>query len=96
MNIKSIRYRQYEVSSQLIENTQSTRSRISKWLSNRWKAFLYTLSASHEPRVWQERDRTGQIWWRGYDSYTGQMVYCSTEAEMRAWLEQLPYMTANR
>ncbi|MDX2214777.1 MAG: hypothetical protein SFY66_15925 [Oculatellaceae cyanobacterium bins.114] len=53
-------------------------SQIAQWLSPRLS----------EPRVYQHRDRAGQVYWSGFDPNTGSSIRWVSEAEIRIWLEQ--------
>ncbi|WP_448603020.1 hypothetical protein [Thermoleptolyngbya sp.] len=65
-------------------------SRKSRW-KQLWDGLLSHLLSyagdPGEPRVWFERNRTGESWWCAYDPLTGDRVRCHTGTELRAWLE---------
>lgn len=56
-----------------------------------WLWLRSSLLSSDEPRVWPTHDRSGQVWWHGYDPATGRSVNYVTEAEIRVWIEQRHY-----
>lgn len=45
------------------------------------------LSGNSEPRIWQSKDRKGNISWHIYDPVTAQSSQFSSEAEVRAWID---------
>lgn len=47
---------------------------------------------SSEPRVWQKRDRFGQIYWQVYDPIRDRSARFSSEQEVRQWLEENFYI----
>ncbi len=55
-------------------------------LSRIWNA-LFT-SVSDEPRIWQKRDRFGNVWWYVYDPISHRSIQFSSEQEVRRWLEK--------
>jgi hypothetical protein len=91
MEEQHIHFRRYEVISQLAPEVQSTRSTLSDWLNKSWTSLVHHLTRSHEPRICQKFDRTGQPYWQCYDPSTQQLIYCFSEDEIFDWLEQLPY-----
>ena len=48
---------------------------------------LFT-SVSDELRIWQERDRFGNIWWYVYDPISRRSIQFPSEQELRRWLEK--------
>jgi hypothetical protein len=55
-----------------------------------WKQLVTAIAREQELQIWQRSDR-GKTWWHGYDPRTGRSVCRSSEAEMRAWIEQSYY-----
>ena len=47
--------------------------------------------SSSEPRVWQERDQSGQLYWRVYDPTHDRSISFYSEQEIRRWLEKRYY-----
>lgn len=47
--------------------------------------------ASTELRIWQKRDRLGQIHWHVYDPITDRSARFSCEQEVRRWIERQFY-----
>ncbi|MBI4779801.1 MAG: hypothetical protein HY785_00610 [Oscillatoriophycideae cyanobacterium NC_groundwater_1537_Pr4_S-0.65um_50_18] len=45
-------------------------------------------SLSDEPRIWQKRDRFGEVYWHVYDPIRDRHFRFTTEQEVRQWLEQ--------
>jgi hypothetical protein len=45
------------------------------------------LTSGDEPRISQRADATGRIIWTIYDPRSNQHIICTSEAEVRAWLE---------
>ena len=52
-----------------------------------WQSIRVWLQLDQELKVWQERDRRGEILWCAYNPLTGQEVAFSTEEQMRQWIE---------
>jgi YD repeat-containing protein len=48
---------------------------------------LFT-SVSDELRIWQERDRLGNVWWYVYDPMSRRSIQFPSEQEVRRWLEK--------
>lgn len=63
----------------------------SSWLSRAWKYLMHHLLKGHEPRIWQKRGINGEVFYNGYDPYSGKSTHFATETEMRNWLDRLPY-----
>jgi hypothetical protein len=55
-------------------------------LSSIWNSISTPLS--NEPRIWQKRDRLGNIWWYIYDPIGDRVFRFSSEPEVRQWLEK--------
>lgn len=53
-----------------------------------WKVLSVDLRASRDLRVWQQRDREGNIWWSAYNPITRKSVDRISEAQMRIWVEK--------
>ncbi len=60
-------------------------------LNSLWEQLIKLASGSSEPVVEQRQDRQGYRYYAIYDPRTGQRTICSSEAEVRAWLEQRYY-----
>ena len=56
-----------------------------------WQFIAHTLSRPAELRVWQRFDRFGNRYWYAYDPATGRATTSGSEAEIRAWIEELRY-----
>lgn len=69
----------------------SSRLRLASFSSQLWESFVKLLESSHEPRIWQRRDRQGNISWRLYDPATNQSATFASEDEIRIWLEEKYY-----
>jgi hypothetical protein len=55
-------------------------------LSRIWNV-LFT-SVSDEPRIWQEHDQFGNVWWNVYDPISRRSIQFPSEQEVRRWLEK--------
>ena len=53
-----------------------------------WQHVLTLLSGRREPRIWRNRDRTGNWYFRVFDPATGASSVFDSEQEVRVWLEQ--------
>jgi hypothetical protein len=49
---------------------------------------VVSMLLSDEPRIWQKRDRSGNIWWYVYDPLSDRFIQLPSEQEVRQWLEQ--------
>ena len=56
-----------------------------------WQSLLHLPVQADEPRVWQRLDRFKNLYWQAYDPATGRSASYTSDAEMRAWLEELRY-----
>ncbi|WP_199322531.1 hypothetical protein [Leptolyngbya sp. FACHB-321] len=56
-----------------------------------WSSIAQMLSRTAELRVWQRLDRFGNRYWSAYDPATGRSNTSGSEAEMKAWIEELRY-----
>jgi hypothetical protein len=53
-----------------------------------WENFINAMLRDAEPKVWQKRDRKGNLFFQVYDPRTGQVARLSSENEVRAWIEE--------
>ncbi|MBE9182997.1 hypothetical protein IQ268_31160 [Oculatella sp. LEGE 06141] len=60
-------------------------------LNSVWNSLRAYLFTSSEPRIWTTVDSLGETQWHGYDPLTRQSVECTSETDMRIWLEQRHY-----
>lgn len=74
-----------------LSDIQPQSSSLISWFSYGWTYFIHYFTKSREPRVWQERSAAGDIYHCAYDPYSGRSAYLSSDTDLRAWLEQLPY-----
>lgn len=88
---KYIAYRQYEIAPELVSNTKIARFNLLVFIGKTMSKIVQRFTRSYEPQIWQEQDKAGNIWWCAYNPYTQQSIYCSTEEEIFAWLDQQPY-----
>lgn len=49
------------------------------------------LTKKPEPKIWQKKDHSGNLYWRVYDPKTDRSAMLSSEAEVRSWLEERYY-----
>jgi hypothetical protein len=61
------------------------------WAHRLWQYLMHHLLRGHEPRVWQKRNAAGEVYHCGYDPYSGRTTYLTSDTDLRAWLDQLPY-----
>lgn len=57
-----------------------------------WESILSATSKLSEPKVWQKKDRKGNIYWRVYNPTTGYCGSFNSEEEVRMWLEERYYL----
>lgn len=60
-----------------------------EFLRDRWQNLVNYFTHPSELRIWQTRDRFGNPYWQAYDPATGKSISSGSEAEIRAWIEQL-------
>lgn len=56
-----------------------------------WQFLLNAIVPSSDPKIYQKRDRQGNIYFRVYDPATGSTSVFATEKEVRIWLDQRYY-----
>ncbi|HEY9645899.1 MAG TPA: hypothetical protein V6C88_05995 [Chroococcidiopsis sp.] len=56
-----------------------------------WHSVVDGLMGGSDLRVWQSRDRHGQLWWHLYDPKTGESAQVSSEEEALNWIEESYY-----
>ena len=60
-------------------------------INSLWEHIVLSLTKEQEPKIWQSCDRSGKLWWHGYDPVTGRSICRDSEAEMRIWIEERYY-----
>lgn len=50
--------------------------------------FLAPMSHLDEPKIWEKRDRSGNVFYKVYDPITGISNQFSSDLEVRIWLEE--------
>lgn len=77
----------------LKSSSQQQNHNLSVWsrINDTWQMALTYFAASSEPHVWLSQDASGLPQWKAYDPITGQSATCSSETEMRTWLEERHY-----
>ncbi len=53
-----------------------------------WNALFDLANRHSDIRIWQRKNRFGEIGWHGYNPNTGEYVAFGTEDEIRSWIEQ--------
>lgn len=71
--------------------TSSQSSNLSHFLKQCWRLIRQLIEVNQEPKIWQQRNRYGEAFYRAYDPRSGRSTYCANEDEVRMWLEQLHY-----
>lgn len=87
----SINSRKLELLVSDTEENKSQTRKLSSVLNQFWQHLVTSITQGQEPRIWQHTDRTGKIWWHGYDPHTERSIRVDSEAEMRIWLEERYY-----
>lgn len=64
------------------------------WLNQFCRSLMQSSMSRLEPRVWQQRDRQGNLWWHLYDPETHQRLRLESEEAARIWIEQRYYLQA--
>lgn len=72
-------------------DAKSNSSSLVSMFSKGWAYLVHYFTKRPEPRVWRQRNIAGGIFYCAYDPYTGRSAYLTSETDLRAWLEQLPY-----
>lgn len=78
----------------LVKDTEKNKiktHKLSSVFNQFWQYLVTSIVQGQEPRIWQHTDRTGKIWWHGYDPLTERSICVDSEAEMRIWLEKRYY-----
>lgn len=97
MDSKPVSDRQYKIESQSEKRASIQPARLASHWHRIWQFLSHHLLRGNEPRVWQVRDpkwigfaaRSNNVRWRVYDPQSGRSFVCSSEQEVRIWLEQL-------
>lgn len=53
---------------------------------------LINFTTNSEPKVWEQKDRQGNIYFRVYDPIRDRHIYFNSEAEVRYWLDKRYYL----
>jgi hypothetical protein len=61
-------------------------------IGNALHVLFARIANGDEPRIWQKRDRNGQLVWHVYDPATSRASQFASEAEVRSWLDQRYYI----
>jgi hypothetical protein len=61
------------------------------WLSHAFSIFVHYFFQGSGPRIWQKRNSAGEVFYRVYDPKTGRAAYLTSDTDLRAWLDKLPY-----
>lgn len=64
---------------------------ITEGIRHEFSHLIQSLAGSREPHVWQRQDASGQLWWHGYDPVSDHHICCTSEEELRIWLESRYY-----
>lgn len=89
MNRETIDYRETAIEWQSSSRKNTQPSRLLSLINRVWESLTQNLLKRSEPQVWQVRDRAGNTYWKAYDPASGQSLVCSTEREVRIWLEHV-------
>ncbi|NJR58283.1 MAG: hypothetical protein HC769_05125 [Cyanobacteria bacterium CRU_2_1] len=79
---------------ELAENTAETEYKSSSKISifdRLWQSLLNGFLGNSEPKIYQKRDRYGDVYFRVYDPMTGTSSSFKSEQEVRIWLDQRYY-----
>lgn len=71
--------------------TESNKHQFKKCLEFIWQVLVLWATKQPELRVWQSRDRFGDIVWHAYNPVTGKQVSRASEAELIDWIEHSYY-----
>jgi len=83
----SLKWKEYQRLELIVPEQPTFKQRCQQF----WQAFVTELKGSNEPRLWQSRDRDGNLCWNGDDPINGRSVRGISETEMLTWLEQRHY-----
>lgn len=76
---------------QVPEQNQVKKPKLFSLVHQIWQYLVTVLAQGQQPKIWQNCDRFGQIWWYGYDPVTGCSICRDSEDEIRIWLEERYY-----
>lgn len=91
LSAKQSTYQELELFANLETTPRKLKQTVGSRLVSAVHQLFITLTKEPELRVWQTRDRRGQISWNAYDPKSGQSVRLASEAEMKMWIEQRYY-----
>jgi hypothetical protein len=90
-SVKCLEYQPLEPIS-LVPTQTTIRKSLRLSIQKLWQSFclrVYNyLASAQELKVWQTRDRKGNVWWSAYNPRTQQSIHYLSEDEMRIWIEQ--------
>lgn len=70
-----------------ISGAHTNRS-LQRWLMRIWAAGIHALLRKDNPQIRYYQNGSGDAWWRVYDPVTGRSAYCSSENDVRIWLDR--------
>jgi hypothetical protein len=75
----------------VIVHDETPEQKYPSWLRHVWAYLMHHILRGDEPRIWERHNSAREVYYRCYDPRTGQSISCGSEAEVRIWLEQLPF-----
>ncbi|PSB32211.1 hypothetical protein [Stenomitos frigidus] len=88
MKTQQMIYQALELFSTSEPNPVQPQLTLGMWLREMWQDLMDVVTYKPELKVWQSVDRSGNLWWNGYNPATGDSVVLESEQEVRIWLAQ--------
>lgn len=73
------------------EADEQKSSRFTSKLSEIWNWFVELILRADEPKIYESRDKFGNICWITYDQLAERKMHFNSETEVRAWLDRRYY-----
>lgn len=86
MNAKQTNEQIFEVVIHSEANQQKS-SRFTSKLSEIWNWFVKLILRVDQPKIYQSRDKLGNICWITYDQLAERKIHFNSETEVLAWLD---------
>lgn len=88
MNTKINSEQEFELMTENQLKYQLDRLNLGNWFNHICEALIHSIIHASEPSIEQVIDQKGHIHWHISDPVTRQTFYCSSESEVRIWLER--------
>jgi hypothetical protein len=78
-----------------LDFSTDSKAKFTFWLSNIWQFLVDILFQDNELKVWEKKDKQGNIYWKIYHPATGNTVYLASEQEARIWIDRYVFTGRN-